>query len=155
MLDWWNGRSQREQVLLGVLGALVAGFLLWFGVAAPLQAMASSARDHLARARADEALVDAVVAQAAAQGQSRVAASTGGPVDGVVAETAAVAGLQVVRVEAAEGGVQAVVSGPSTSVLPWLAFLAREQGVAARHLTLVKGEDGLLDLDATFVRAAP
>ena len=89
---------------------------LWGGVAAPLQAMASAARDHLARARADEALVDAVVAQAAAQGQSRVAASTGGPVDGVVAAPAAVAGLQVVRVEAAEGGslvtVTTEVTGP-------------------------------------------
>ena len=155
MRDWWNGRSRREQVLLGVMGALVAGFLLWFGVAAPLQAAAASARDHLAQARADEALVDAVAERVAAQGQAPSASSAAGPVDRVVADTAAVAGLQVVRVEAAEGGVQAVVSGPSTSILPWLAFLAREQGVAARHLTLVKGEGGVPDLVATFVRAAP
>lgn len=155
MRDWWNGRSQREQILLGVMGALVAGFVLWFGLAAPLRSAAASARDHLAQARADEALVDAVVAQVAAQGQAPAPPSAVGPVDRMVADTAAVAGLQVVRVEAAEGGVQAVVSGPSTSILPWLAFLAREQGVTARHLTLVKGEAGALDLDATFVRAAP
>jgi len=155
MRDWWNGRSRREQVLLAVMGALVAGFVLWFGVAAPLRTAAASARDHLAQARADEALVDAVAAQVAAQGQAPPAPSGGGPLEQIVTDTAAVAGLQVVRVEEAEAGVQAVVSGPSTAILPWLAFLAREQGVTARHLTLVKGEAGALDLDATFVRAAP
>ncbi len=155
MLDWWSGRSRREQILLGVMGALVAGFVLWFGVAAPLRAAATSARDQLAQARADEALVDALATQIAAQGQAPPTPSGGGQVEQSVADTAAVAGLQVVRVEAAEGGVEAVVSGPSTAILPWLAFLAREQGVAAQRLTLVKGEAGALDLDATFTRAAP
>ena len=73
-----------------------------------------------------------------------------------MAETAASAGLDVIRIEAADGdSVQAVVSGPSTAVLPWIALLQAKHAVAARHLTLLKGDVGQLDVDATFVGLAP
>src|SRR5690606_21456399 len=36
MRSWWDARSRREQVLLGVMAVGVAGFLLWFALLAPL-----------------------------------------------------------------------------------------------------------------------
>ena len=152
MMDWWTGRSRREQILLGVMGALAAGLLLWFGVAAPLRGAAQDASTHLARALADEAVVDAAVAEIARLGE-RPPTARSAPVEQLVAETAASAGLDVIRIEpAAEGGgVQAVVSGPSTVVLPWIAGLQADHAIAARHLTLLKGDVGELDVDATFV----
>lgn len=157
MIDWWNGRSRREQVLLGVMGALVAGFLLWFGVAAPLRGAAQDASAHLTQALADEAVVDAAVAEIARLGETAPTRSRTASVDSLVAETAAAAGLEVIRIEPAPDGqgVQAVVSGPSTTVLPWIALLQAEHAVSARHLTLLKGDVGMLDVDATFVGAAP
>ena len=44
-----------------------------------------------------------------------------------------------------------MVSGPSTVVLPWIAGLQADHAIAARHLTLLKGDVGELDVDATFV----
>ncbi|MFT4933700.1 MAG: general secretion pathway protein M [Pseudoalteromonas distincta] len=153
MMDWWTGRSRREQILLGVMGALAAGLLLWFGVAAPLRGAAQDASTHLARALADEAVVDAAVTEVARLGEGSPARARSASVESLVAETAATAGLEVIRIEpAAEGGgVQAVVSGPSTVVLPWIAGLQADHAIAARHLTLLKGDVGELDVDATFV----
>jgi general secretion pathway protein M len=157
MIDWWSGRSRREQVLLGVMGALVAGFLFWFGVAAPLRGAAQDASAHLTRALADEAVVDSAVAEIARLGETAPTRSRTASVDSLVAETAAAAGLEVIRIEPAPDGqgVQAVVSGSSTTVLPWIALLQAEHAIAARHLTLLKGDVGMLDVDATFVGAAP
>jgi len=153
MMDWWSGRSRREQVLLGVMGALAAGLLLWFGVAAPLRGAAQDASAHLARALSDEAVVDAALAEVARLGERAATPVRSGSVEALVAETAAAAGLEVIRIEPAPegGGVQAVVSGPSTVVLPWIAALQADHAIAARHLTLLKGDVGELDVDATFV----
>lgn len=152
MMDWWIGRSRREQILLGVMGALAAGLLLWFGVAAPLRGAAEDASARLTRALADEAVVDAAVTELARLGERAATPARAASVESLVAETAASAGLEVVRIEPAEGGgVQAVVSGASTVVLPWIAQLQADHAIAARHLTLLKGDVGELDVDATFV----
>ncbi len=152
MIDWWMTRSRREQALLGVMGALLLGLLLWFGVAAPLRTAAQDASAHLTRALGDEAVVDAALAEIARSGEAAPPQSPAGPVDRLVADTAAEAGLQVIRIEASQdGSVQAVVTGPSTQVLPWIAGLQSEHAIAARHLTLLKGDVGQLDVDATFV----
>lgn len=155
MVDWWTTRSRREQILLGVMGSLLAGFLLWFGVAAPLRGAAQDASNHLVRAQADEAVVDAAVAEIARLGEAAPPRTRSGSVERRVAETAAAADLEVIRIEPAEGGgVQAVVSGPSTVVLPWIALLQAKHAIAARHLTLLKGDVGQLDVDVTFVGVA-
>lgn len=152
MVDWWTTRSRREQIMLGVMAALLLGFLLWFGVAAPLRTAAKDASAHLTRALGDEAVVDAAVAEIARLGEAAPPPTAAGPLDQLVTDTAAEAGLKIIRIEAtADGAVQAVVSGPSTQVLPWIATLQSEHAIAARHLTLLKGDVGQLDVDATFV----
>lgn len=156
MRDWWAGRSPREQALLGLMGLVLVGFVIWFGIAAPLRGAARDAEAHLARALADEAVVDAAVAEIARLGEAAAPPRRTAPVEQRVTESANAAGLRVIRVEVAEGGgVQAVVSGPSTTVLPWIARLQADHAIAARHLTLLKGDVGQLDVDATFVALAP
>ncbi|MDP1874249.1 type II secretion system protein GspM [Phenylobacterium sp.] len=155
MMGWWTTRSRREQVLLGLMGALLLGFLLWFAVASPLRSAAQDASAHLTRALADEAVVDAARAEIARLGEAAPRAQRSGSVERVVSDTAAAGGLTVVRVEIDDqNGVQAVVSGPSTAVLPWIALLQAEHAIVARHLTLLKGDVGELDVDATFAGAA-
>ncbi|MDO8900113.1 MAG: type II secretion system protein GspM [Phenylobacterium sp.] len=156
MMDWWTTRSRREQMLLGALGGLLLLFVFWFGLAAPLRGASKDAQSHLARALADEAVVDAAAAEIARLGEAAAPRGRGAPVERLVAQTAEAAGLEIIRIEAGEGGtVQAVVMGPSTAVLPWIAQLQAEHAIAARHLTLLKGEVGQLDVDATFAGVAP
>ncbi|MEH6677431.1 type II secretion system protein GspM [Phenylobacterium sp.] len=156
MVDWWTTRSRREQILLGALAGLLLIFILWFGVASPLRGAARDAEDHLARALADEAVVDAAVTEIARLGEAAPAPTRSAPVEQLVADTAAAAGLEVVRIEAGgDGGVQAVVMGPSASVMPWIALLLAEHAIAARHLTVLKGDVGQLDVDATFAPVTP
>lgn len=155
MRAWWAGRSPREQALLGLMGLLLAGFLIWFGIAAPLRGAAQDAEAHLARALADEAVADAAVVEIARLGETAAPRGRSAPVEQLVMEGATAAGLQIIRVEPGESGVQAVVTGSSTMVLPWIASLQADHAIIARHLTLLKGEVGQLDVDATFVALAP
>ncbi|GHA87183.1 hypothetical protein GCM10009069_08100 [Algimonas arctica] len=55
--SWWDGREPRERLLLAVLSALVAVFLILFAVVLPLQATTSKAQSDLLRAKANLALV--------------------------------------------------------------------------------------------------
>ena len=53
IIDWWDGREPRERVLLSVLGAIVAIFIVIFGMILPLQSARANADASLNRAQAD------------------------------------------------------------------------------------------------------
>ena len=53
IIDWWDGREPRERVLLSVLGAIVAIFIVIFGLILPLQSARANADASLNRAQAD------------------------------------------------------------------------------------------------------
>jgi general secretion pathway protein M len=150
---WWRGRSGREQAMLAILGALVLGLALWFGVVSPLVRARAAADARLERAIAQGAAVDRALAELAGlrKGDSATAARI--PVEAAVTGSASAAGIVPERVETeASGAVQVILKdAAANAVFPWLLALQREQGVAASHLTVIKGDNGL-DVDTTLSR---
>ncbi|MEL7130171.1 MAG: type II secretion system protein M [Pseudomonadota bacterium] len=55
--DWWQGREPRERVLIGVAGVLTVLVAIVFGVFQPLVKAKGDARQQLANAQLDMALV--------------------------------------------------------------------------------------------------
>ncbi len=157
MRAWWDGRSQREKALLGVLGVGLAAFLLWFAALDPLFGWRRAAEARYAAAAADEAAVGRILAHVALLKAPAAPASAGRPLDAVVSETAAAAGVNLSRIEAdPAGGLRVASPSASASVLfPWLAILQQQHGVVATHLTVLRNDTGALALDATLARPRP
>ena len=155
LTEWLAGRSPRERVMLGVLAAVALGLGLWFGILMPLASAQRAAAEKLDRAVRVERAVESVLADLAEVRRRIRPPVSQAPVDEAVSRSAEAAGLVLGRVEAdPAGGVQASLQGVATTTLfPWLVNLQREHGVIASHLTILKGEGGGLDVDATFVRA--
>lgn len=153
MVAWWNGRTARERWMLGVLAVLVLGVALWAGVLKPVRAWGERAADEHARALETKASVDRALAEIATL-KSRPVPRAAQPLDALIGDTAAAAGLSIARLEPdPAGGVHvAIEDGQAGAVFPWIAKLQTEQGVAARSLTVLK-EDGGLVVEATFVQA--
>ena len=65
--DWWRGRSQREQILLGIMIALFLIVFGWLAILRPIEAgLAAAKKDH---ALAVESLERAIYRQAGGAGQ--------------------------------------------------------------------------------------
>jgi general secretion pathway protein M len=154
MRAWWNGRTRREQILLGVMLLCMGLVLILFGVVRPLQGAARAASERYAAALTTEAEVARNVAAIA---RIKAPARPGlrrAPLEAAVNTTAAAAGVVLGRVEAdPAGGLRVAAPSVAPTVLfPWLSLLQRERGVVASHLTIVKNDTGGLTLDATLVR---
>lgn len=128
--SYWAERSPREHWLLGVMFALLAIVILWFGVALPLDRAQRDARDRLVEATERNAAVRATVAQlktlprAPANGGSTV------PLDQFVGQSAGEAGLTLERAQA-QGNDRmdiAIASVRPIALFSWLSGL-EAQGV--------------------------
>lgn len=152
MRAWWEARSRREQLLLAVMAASLAAFLLWFGLHRPAAQAREAAAQRHERALKTQAMVEAAVGRIRRLQRGGVPAVRRAPPAEAVNASAAAAGLTLSRVSPdPAGGVQVAVGGVSPGkLLPWLASLQQEYGLAARHLTIVKDETGSLSMDATF-----
>jgi general secretion pathway protein M len=151
MKTWFEGRTRREQVLLAIMGGGLLVFILWFGVWRPVDHARASAERRYERAARDAAVAARAVAAVRAL-PAAGAARSGLPVADAVNAAAQSAGLTLARAEAdPAGGLQVAVQGVAPArVFPWLATLQTEYGIAPRHLTVIKDEQGTLSVDATF-----
>ncbi|HEX2558750.1 type II secretion system protein GspM [Phenylobacterium sp.] len=153
-MRWWSERSGREKALLGVMGAAVGAFGLWYGLYAPLLAVRERALERHDAALVTQAEVGRAVARIRGlQARAAAPAASTSPEEAVAA-TAMAAGISLARTEPdPEGGLRVAADAVSaTALFPWLGLLQREHGLAARNLTVVKGEGGGLRLDATLAR---
>lgn len=131
---WWNARTQRERVMLGVLAAILAVLILVFGIIGPLQ----NAR---ARALADIRTYETINARLRAAGpaaRQAPPARTGSP-SIVISESAASFGLSP-RVEQAPGGGNAILTDvPYESLVSWLGDLGATAKLRVRRVSLQRG----------------
>lgn len=130
---WSSGLSRREQILVGVLGALLLGLVLVFGVIRPLQA----AR---AQALADIRTAETYAARIRAAGPLGSAARqrSGPPLQ--VVNDSAIANNVSVRPEAIPGGVRATLNGASyDAVLAWLADVGASTRLRVIRVNLQRG----------------
>jgi len=147
---WWRERSAREQVLLVVMGALLAIVLGWLLVARPLAAAIESAEAR--EAAAAEALGAARArAERAALLGGATAASPPLPIDGLVSRTAADAGFATARVTA-EGPARAqltVEAARPQALFAWLADL-QARGIVVETLRAEAGADHTVRVEANL-----
>ena len=52
VIAWWEGRTRRERILLGIMAGLLAAVIAWYGVIAPIGAWRADAADRRAEASA-------------------------------------------------------------------------------------------------------
>ena len=131
--SWWNGLSSREQVLIGVLGAVAVIAALLMLVVKPLQA----AR---AQALADIRTYETLSAGLNAGGAAPAGPVRSGPVAQILTTTAAGFGLTVQRVEPEAGRTRVVMDGvPYDAVMRWLADLETGGGVTLAEVRIDRG----------------
>ena len=128
---WWSGLSRRERILIGGLGALLAGIVLVFGVIKPLQ---SARAEALSDIRTYETLT-ARIRAAGTLGAPTAPRRQGAPAE-VVSSSATSFGL-VATPEAIPGGVRATVAdGTYESLMAWLADLSATSDLRVRRLSI-------------------
>ncbi len=128
--SYWAERSTRERWLLGVMFALLAIVILWFGVALPLDRAQRDARDRLVEATERNAAVRATVAQLKTLPRASANAGSAVPLDQFVGQSAGEAGLTLERAQA-QGNDRmdiAIASVRPIALFSWLSGL-EAQGV--------------------------
>lgn len=140
---WWDGREERERLLLTMLGALVAVLVAWYGVWSPLSGMAKAAEERHAEAaaalvQAESAALELTRAQQARGGRAPATAQA-------VTQSAGSAGLVVIRTEPVAGGGLSVWTEPAEpkALFGWLGGLQRELGAGVRVVEAQKEGDGV------------
>jgi general secretion pathway protein M len=155
MQAYWAERSRREQVMLGVMFALLAVVILWFGVAMPLDRAQRSARDTLLEATDRNAAVRAAVRQLKALPRA-AAGGPAAPLDQLVGQGAGEAGLTLERAQAQ--GLDrmeiAIASIRPVALFSWIATL-ESQGVRVDTISARPAPTaGSLSVQAVLVRGA-
>lgn len=128
---WWSNLSRRERILLGVLGALLAGVVLVYGVVKPIQAARAQALAEIRTYETLSARIRAAGTLTPASGPRR----QGAPAS-VVSAAATSFGL-VATTEPIPGGVRATIAdGSYESVMAWLADLGASSSLGARRVAI-------------------
>jgi len=129
--NWWSGLSQRERVLVSVLGGLLAFAVLVYGVVKPLQAARA---DSLADIRTYETL-SARIRAAGTLTAARPARRQGAPAQ-IISSSATSFGLTAAP-EVIPGGVRVAIADMSYDTLvAWLADLAGSSDLRVKRLSM-------------------
>jgi general secretion pathway protein M len=154
MLLWWSGRSERERIMLGIMGVLIALLLFGLLILQPIDHAKASAFQRLDVATEAAGRV-AAVADGVRQARRLAPASLSAALPVAVGQAAEAAGFTLSRLDAQ--GPDRVVIGISTARSPalfgWLGTLQR-QGVIVERMTLRTNSDATLAVEGTLrVRA--
>ncbi|MFC3441726.1 type II secretion system protein GspM [Sphingobium rhizovicinum] len=151
---YWGERSPREQWMLGVMFALLAATLLWFGVAVPLDRAQRSARAALVEATDRNAAIRAAVKQLKTLPRTPAATGATAPIDQFVGQGAGEAGLTLERAQA-QGNDRmeiAIASVRPVALFSWLAGL-EAQGVRVETMSARPSPTaGSVSVQAVLVR---
>lgn len=154
MSTYWTERSSREKWLLGVMIALLAGVVLWLGIAMPLDRAQRDARASLGEATDRNAAMRAAVRQLKALPRNVASAAPVAPVDQFVGQSAGEAGLTLERAQAqGEDRMEiAIASVRPVALFSWLAGL-EGQGVRVETMSARPSPTtGSVSVQAVLVR---
>lgn len=148
--NWFAGLSQREKILVGIAGLLLAGLVGYYGIARPMFGAMTSAEERYVSAVERQARVEAKVA-ALQQPIEGNAAKFGGAIDSFVSQSAGETGIAVGSVVLqSEGRVNLVVeSAKPTALFGWLARIERE-GIAVEALSINPTGNGAISATMTL-----
>lgn len=133
---YWGDRSPREQWMLGVMFALLAGVILWLGVARPLGHAQRSAREALTEATERNAAIRAKVKLLKSIPRLAGAMDRSMALDQLVEQSAGEAGLTLERAQAQGAGRldMAIASVRPVALFSWLAAL-EAQGIGVETMS--------------------
>ncbi|MBB3981089.1 general secretion pathway protein M [Sphingobium fontiphilum] len=131
----WAARSPREQWMLGVMFALLALVILWLGIARPVERAWTNSRAAMLAAADANAAIRAKV-KMLKQLPASAPARDGTPMDQLVGQSAAEAGLTLERADAqgADRMDIAMASVRPVALFGWLAGL-EAQGIRVETLS--------------------
>jgi len=137
---WWSGLSRREQVLLGVLAALLAGLVLVYGVIKPLQAARAQA---FADIRTYETLNARIRAAGLTQPRGPTSPPPGPMLAGapmqIISDTSIKQNLIANAEPLPGGGVRATIGdGSYEALMAWLADLSKTSHLTVRRVAITR-----------------
>lgn len=141
---WWDGRTAREHMMLGVLGGVLALVLAWFLILAPLLAWKADAADRLDAAVQTHALASAAAGINTVGGVARTPAD----IEALLTGSAADAG---VAVQVSQDGAETtftVESAETARLFGWIAALERA-GLTIDSLSVLENADATLQAQGT------
>lgn len=151
-VQWWLSRSPRERVMLGLMSVVLLAVIGWYGVAMPLKSLSKSSRERveLASTRLGELRSWASARPAAAT------TSREGTAQSLVEAAAGKVGVSIARRrQDANGRFTIWVSTiDARALLPWLASLERDGGVAVTDFTASRLDNGAVEAEITFAKAS-
>lgn len=150
MIAWWTARTPREQLMLGILAAILLPVLVWLLIIRPI-GPASEAAEARHRAAVDT-LADAR-AQAAALSflRKNPPPPLGAPVADIVKAAAAETGFTLSRADpvGGDGVIISIVSAKPPAFFEWAQGLQR-RGVFIDQLSIRPNPDTTIAIDAQF-----
>jgi len=158
MKDWFEDRSQREQMLLLAAAVFSALVVLWVGLVAPV--MRANEEAHLAYERSARTadLVELGVSQVLAarvEGPTEVTATrlSSDQVRAKVISAAQATGLAPTQLRnETDGSVSAVFRETDSRLLfAFLQLLATREGVTPRTASITRAQEGLVSASFEFV----
>jgi len=141
---WWDGRTAREHVMLGVLGGVLALVLAWFLILAPMLAWKAGADDRLDAAVQTHALASAAAGIDTAGGTARTPAD----LETLLTDSAAEAGVAVQVSQDGADATFAVESAETARLFGWIAALERA-GLTIASLSVLENADATLQAQGT------
>jgi general secretion pathway protein M len=153
LLFWWQGRTVREQRLLGLLAIIAIPMLLWFAVVRPLGHLLDHQR--LQRDTAERMLAD-VRTMAAELDRIRASPVQGraGLVSAAVRADAEAAGFTVSRVDSdgPDGAILVIDAVRDQPFFTWLATSEQRHGLIVTRLTARPNSDATLAVSVSLRR---
>ena len=139
--DVWSALTARERLMVAGMIVALLGFVLWFGVVAPLMAWRRDSIERHADAAWTLTSVRAAVAPAGASGDVASAQAR-------VAELAGTHGLQA-EIRSGSGVVDIrVATAAANTLFAWLAALEADR-LLVRSLTVLENSDATLQAEVT------
>jgi general secretion pathway protein M len=150
MISWWQGRSAREQILLGAMTALLLIVLIWLLILRPLASAKASATER------QEAAVTTLAATQSRIATVKMLASQspeplGSPLPDFLRASALQAGFTNAVVDLADNDRArlAIPAAKGAALLAWLDRL-NGRGVFIETANLKPNSDATLAFDATL-----
>jgi general secretion pathway protein M len=154
-LNWWNGRSPREQRLLAVMFLLLAVVIVWLGIVRPIAAARDAAEERHGRAVVALGKLRELGGRLDAA-RSRATPAIDEPLVSFLGRSAGDAGLPIERLEA-EGGERAVLTIMAVrppALFGWLQRVEVRDGLIVERLSATRNPDATIAVQVTFRRPA-
>ncbi len=147
---WWQGRTQRERLLVGALAVTALAYLLTVGVVRPLATAHADALASIAQSESALARLAALPADASAQANRPAE----GPATAVITATATDFGMAIRRIEPEGDGARVTIEDAAyADILRWIQALEDDHGL---HLSAIemdrRPEPGIVSATMTLQR---